>query len=132
MNIETRNNFREEAKSIALYRREVKRKSKELFRESALYKRECIDNKNWEWDNRRAFWKKMALADSLRHSKKDYARALNVALGLMKGTPYKMIEASCHEKPSVHLIHDIINTFAKADEENNEWTKQKIEEAISQ
>lgn len=117
MNIETRINFREEAKSIALYRRDVKQKSRDLYKESDLYMKKAMNKtpKTVPWykdEDYHVSIKKSRLAVNLRESKKDYARALNVAVGFLRGTPYKKIEHKCNEKPNAHLVYDIIKSLA--------------------
>jgi len=92
--------LRAEIKSTAYHRRQVKARARRLFQVA----QKQIDNDKSSYDT-------LSAADGLRNSKASYARSLNIANGLLKGIPYKQIEAKCHVEPDTIEIFGIIKNY---------------------
>lgn len=69
------------------------------------------------------------------HLRNDYndlvrpkARAVHLALGLLKGTPYVSMEARCHEEPPVYGVYKALReAFGKDEELRSEWTLERVQ-----
>jgi hypothetical protein len=60
-----------------------------------------------------------------------YLRSCYIAYGLLRGRPYKTLEATCYEEPSVYLVSTIIQkAFGEDREATYTWKDSRIRSLI--
>ncbi len=130
MKLSTRENFRTEIKSLTYHRRQAKARSKELSQEVAkLSKDFSFDGAFWKdpmWERIQSF---SGAAQTLRYSKSWRARHINIAYGLLRGVPYKKVEAKCDVKPDPEVVLVLIKEMATWSDRNG-WDLDKVKELL--
>lgn len=116
----TRELLRAEMKSTAYHRRMVKARARNLFREAQVYAETPFKEGGYK-----RWYGMVDAATSLRGSRASYARSLNIASGLIRGIPYRKIEAKCNEAPNAEEILEIIQSHASW-REKREWTLERV------
>jgi hypothetical protein len=131
MELKTRELFRTEIKSLTYHRRLAKSTARKHNKTASSIMREALQGdgpvyKNPLWERADSHY---SAALWLRYSKAHEARHFNIAYGLLRGVPYKSIEAKCEVSPSAEKVFEIIQSMASW-KEKREWTLDKVKELL--
>lgn len=124
--------LRAEIKTTTYHRRMVKARAKTLFQD-AQRSYEAAESEEGYMYQRPSYKRSIQMSDaatSLRWSRASYARSLNIASGLIRGIPYKSIEAKCRVAPNANEILSIIHAHSTW-VERGKWDLERVKTLIS-
>lgn len=126
--------LRAEIKSTAYHRRQVKARARKLYREAQRQYEasEGESGTHWGVNIKPSYKRYLSLSDAasaLRGDRASHARSLNIASGLLRGIPYKRIEAKCKEAPNAKQVLAIIQSHTSYADRKN-WTLEKVKELL--